>query len=44
MIDDAIVEAEQLFSPLGRTIIVPGRTIAQRAHEADALIIRSRTK
>lgn len=44
MIDDAIVEAEQLFSSLGRTIIVPGRTIAQRAHEADALIIRSRTQ
>lgn len=44
VIDDAVVEAEGLFSALGKTIIVPGRDITQNAQQADALIIRSRTQ
>lgn len=44
VIDDAVVEAESLFSALGKTIIVPGRDITQNAQQADALIIRSRTQ
>lgn len=44
VIDDAVVEAESLFSALGKTIIVPGRDITQSAQQADALIIRSRTQ
>lgn len=44
VIDDAVVEAERLFSTLGRPIIVPGREITQNAQHADALIIRSRTQ
>lgn len=44
VIDDAVVEAESLFSALGKTIIVPGRDITQNAQHADALIIRSRTQ
>jgi len=43
MIDDAVVEAERLFSSYGTPIIVPGRDIPMMASEADALIIRSRT-
>ncbi len=43
VIDDAVVEAERLFGTLGKTIIVPGRDIAQNSQQADALIIRSRT-
>ena len=44
VIDDAVVEANRLFSTLGKTIIVPGRDITQNAQQADALIIRSRTQ
>lgn len=44
VIDDAVVEAERLFSPYGTPIIVPGRDISVNAHQADALIIRSRTQ
>jgi erythronate-4-phosphate dehydrogenase len=44
VIDDAVVEAKQLFSPYGKPIIVPGRDISMNAHQADALIIRSRTQ
>ncbi len=43
VIDDAVVGAESLFSPYGTPIIVPGRDISMNAHQADALIIRSRT-
>lgn len=44
VIDDAVVEAKQLFSPYGTPIIVSGRDISMNAHRADALIIRSRTQ
>jgi erythronate-4-phosphate dehydrogenase len=44
VIDDAVVEAESLFSPYGKAIIVPGRDISMIAATADALIIRSRTQ
>lgn len=44
VIDDAVVEAKQLFSPYGTPIIVPGRDIPMIASQADALIIRSRTQ
>ncbi len=44
VIDDAVVEAKQLFSPYGTPIIVPGRDIPMNASQADALIIRSRTQ
>lgn len=44
IIDDAVVAAEQLFSPFGELIIVPGKDIPKYAKQADALIIRSRTK
>lgn len=46
LIDDAIVSAECLFSPLGQVQLCAGRKLAQVAREypVDALIIRSRTQ
>jgi erythronate-4-phosphate dehydrogenase len=44
IIDDAVAQAQHLFAPLGNPIIIPGCDITNRAQEADALIIRSRTQ